>query len=85
MQNNIRSRLDKLEAVTRVDEPDVLSGLTEAEFVEIAISAVQKMDGCTYEEASADPAIAAALVEFRARQKTREPAGELHGAEHGSA
>lgn len=69
MQNDIRSRLEKLEAVTRVDEPDVLSGLTEAEFVEIAIGAVQKMDDCTYEEASTDPAIAAGLEGFRAKQR----------------
>lgn len=83
MQNDIRSRLEKLEAVTRVDAPESFSGMTEAEFVENAIAAVQKVDGCTYEEASADPAIAAALMAFRAKQKTRKAADAPQGEEHG--
>lgn len=69
MQNTILSRLEKLETVAKVDKRDPLADLTDAEIVEAMISALQKMDGCSYEEAGADPAIQAALAGYRAKQK----------------
>lgn len=66
---NLRERLRALEVVTKVDKHDPLVGLTDAEIVEAMISVLQKVDGCSYEEASADPAIPAALAGYRAKQK----------------
>lgn len=66
---NLRERVHALEAVAKVDEHDPLAGLTDAEVVEAMISVLQKMDGCSYEEASTDPAIPAALAGYRAEQK----------------
>jgi len=71
VQNNIHSRLEKLEAVHKVDKQDPWAGLTDAEITETLIRTLQKIDGCSYEEASADPAIAAALAGYRAEQKRR--------------
>ena len=69
MQNNIHSRLEKLEAIHKVDKHDPWAGLTDAEIVEMLIGTLQKVDGCGYEEASSDPAVAAALAAYRAGWK----------------
>jgi len=71
MQSNIHSRLEKLEAVHKVDKQDPWAGLTDAEIIEALIRTLQKVDGCSYEEARADPAVAAALAGYRAEQKRR--------------
>lgn len=71
MQSNIHSRLEKLEAVHKVDKQDPWAGLTDAEIIETLIRTLKKIDGCSYEEASADPAVAAALAGYRAEQKRR--------------
>jgi len=71
VQNNIHSRLEKLEAIHKVDKHDPWAGLTDAEIVEMLIGTLQKVDGCSYEEASSDPAVAAALAGYRAEQKRR--------------
>ncbi len=71
MQSNIHSRIEKLEAITRIDKHDPWAGLTDAEIVEAMIGTLQKVDGCSYEEASADPAVAAALAGYRAERKRR--------------
>lgn len=84
MQSNIHSRIEKLEAITRNDKHDPWAGLTDAQIIEAMIGVLQKMDGCSYEEASADPAVAAALHAYRAKQKARKPAEALHGAERGA-
>lgn len=70
MQSNIHSRLEKLEAVHAVDKQDPWAGLTDAEIIEDVIHALQKIDGCSYEEASADPAVAAALAGYRVERKS---------------
>ena len=75
MQNNIHSRLEKLEAVHKVDKQDPWAGLTDAEIIEALIRTLQKVDGCSYEEARADPAVAAALAAYRAERKMRSETG----------